>query len=157
MMSQTSTTWPVGGTDRLRFDTSFSTSDRGGVVKPFTAISGFVLSSNGAEVLKATIDAYIGDTLCGQTSLPPVATLTSNAFRLLVVGPASIPGCSENGIIHFKVDGAPVGGAAVNTLRGSGDGGIDLDLQEGAAPGASAPPQPRSAFSLVAHALLSAQ
>jgi hypothetical protein len=76
------------------------------------------------------IEAYIGDTLCGATSLPwtVMALGDPNTYYLPVVGPQSISGCDQGGAISFRVNGEVVGQTGINDFDGRFQGNHLLDL-----------------------------
>lgn len=131
IFSETAANWPAGVDHRLAFDSSFSSSNRLGVSKRFTVISGDVLDSSGSRMPPGTtIDAYIGGTLCGSTSLSPIARLVSDSYDLLVVGPDSRAACTDGGTIAFRVNDSLVEQTAVNNLAETdGEGPQNLDLR----------------------------
>jgi len=76
------------------------------------------------------IEVYIGETLCGITSLSPtvMALGDPSGYSLAVVGEDSIAGCSAGGTVTFRVDGTPARQAGVNDFDGRFQGRHLLDL-----------------------------
>jgi hypothetical protein len=110
--------WPGSGADAT-FDATFSTAAPAGASEPLTGFKGHVVRPNGARLGGGTVlEAFIGDALCGVTS---VRCDAESWFTLLVAG-SQVPGCAEDGAISFRVNGAPAGGAAVNVLGGEASG-----------------------------------
>ncbi len=121
--------WPKDGKELIA-DATFSTADRTGVREPATTFTGSALGSTGERVMPGTvIEAYIGETLCGISSLPPVVMAASDpaTYSLIVVGPDAVSGCEKDGEISFRVDGEIAQQTETLDLDGEGEP-HDLDL-----------------------------
>jgi hypothetical protein len=70
------------------------------------------------------IEAFIGETRCGLTSL---RSGDFEGYSLIVSGPELIPACEQGGMITFTIDGEPAAETAVNDLSFDDDGHV-LDL-----------------------------
>jgi hypothetical protein len=115
--------WPHGGGRRA--DLSFSSATPEGTVAPRAQFAGEVFTPDGRQLPGGTrIDAYVGETLCGITSVRRTGSFSG--FSLDVVGPDSVPGCARGGRITFRVDGRPALDSAVNERGGSGS--LDLTV-----------------------------
>jgi hypothetical protein len=124
--SRTVVPWPAEG--ELVFDAEVAES---GAYLPNTMFRGSVIDASGQRLPPGTvIEAYIGDTLCGATSLPwtVMALGDPNTYYLPVVGPASVPGCHERGTITFRVNGEVVPQTGINDFDGRFEGNHVLDL-----------------------------
>jgi pimeloyl-ACP methyl ester carboxylesterase len=112
--------WP-DDTRELKFDTTFSAGDPDGVGRRATFFTGSVLDSSGESLPAGTvIEAYIGEILCGVTSLPPVVMPSGDpeTYVMMIAGPESVPGCNAGASISFRVDGQPTAENATNDLAG---------------------------------------
>jgi hypothetical protein len=131
LFSQETAPWPTDANE-LTFDASFSSADPEGVALPLTAFSGTVVGASGETLPPGTvIEAYIGETLCGVSSLTPVAMLSGDpaSYTLYVAGPDAVPGCQADADVSFLVDGEPAQETAVHDLAGAGFGDVHpLDL-----------------------------
>jgi pimeloyl-ACP methyl ester carboxylesterase len=110
--------WPVDGRE-LKFDATFSGGDPDGVGRAATFFNGSVLDSFGESLRAGTIiEAYIGETLCGITSLPPVVMPSGDpeTYVMTIAGPESVPGCDAGARISFRVDGQPAEENGTNDL-----------------------------------------
>lgn len=115
--------WPHAG--RSRVNASFSSAMPDGAVPPRTQFAGQVFRPDGHELPGGTrIDAYVGRTLCGVTSVR--RTGSYSGFSLDVVGPDSVPGCARGSTITLRVDGRPALDTAVNDPGRSGS--LDLTV-----------------------------
>ena len=127
LVSQETADWPAEG-EELNLDASFSSTDPTGVGRPSTALWGSVFGPGGDPPPPGTvIQAYVGDTLCGVTSLPHVVMgfTDPSTYRMFVVGPASVAACEEGATIEFRVGGEPIAETAVNDFASDGH---ELDL-----------------------------
>ncbi|MEX0786824.1 MAG: hypothetical protein WD939_09320 [Dehalococcoidia bacterium] len=109
--------WPAGETE-LSLDIDYSSTVTG-AGRPATVFYGDALDGNGEHLPAGTmIEAYIGDTLCGISSPPPVLMNAAgpDTYHLFVVTPASVPACAEGGDVTFRVDGQLVPQTAVADL-----------------------------------------
>jgi pimeloyl-ACP methyl ester carboxylesterase len=110
--------WPAPGT-RVIFNPALS---RSSTAIEDTSISGSVLDASGSRVPPGTIvEAFIGDALCGRTSVPHAVMpfATPDGFNLIVVSSSSVPGCARDAEIRLLVDGAEVeDGTARHTFGG---------------------------------------
>jgi hypothetical protein len=103
--------WPLPG--RRRVDASFSSATPDGAVAPRVQFAGEVFTPDGHQLPGGTrIDAYVGETLCGVTSVRRTGSFSG--FSLDVVGPDSVPGCARGSTITFRVNGRPALETAVN-------------------------------------------
>jgi len=115
--------WPRDGGPR--FDASFSSATPSGAVAPRTQFGGEVFTPDGHQLPGGTrIDAYVGTTLCGVTSVRRTGSFSG--FSLNVVGPDSVPGCARGSTITFHVNGRPALDTAVNEPGRSGS--LDLTV-----------------------------
>jgi hypothetical protein len=115
--------WPRHG--RRRIDAAFSTARPNGSVPPRTQFSGGVFRPDGHELRGGTrVDAYVGTTLCGVTSVRRTGSFSG--FTLDIVGPDAIPGCARGATITFRVNGRRAPETAVNEPGSSGS--LDLTL-----------------------------
>lgn len=114
----------------MQFSADFSTVDPAGASMPVTEIKGRLYDAAGAQLPDgAVVEAYIGDTICGVTSLRDSAA-TEGYYTLIVAGPESVAACAEGAAIAFRVNDAPAGGSAVNDLgRGGVEHEVDLTLR----------------------------
>ena len=72
-----------------------------------TDFKGRLFDGNGAELPGGTVvEAYIGDALCGLTSLR-YGDATEGIYTMMVAGPKSVSGCDIGATITFLVDGIP--------------------------------------------------
>jgi pimeloyl-ACP methyl ester carboxylesterase len=118
--------WPAGSD--LTFDAAI---EEPGSYLPNTMFRGSVIDTSGQRLPPGTvIEAYIGDTLCGATALPPTAMALGDpsTYYLPVVGPQSISGCDQGGAISFRVNGEVVGQTGINDFDGRFQGQHLLDL-----------------------------
>ncbi len=127
--SQQTIDWPADG-DALSFDATFSSADPEGVARPATFFTGSVLDSSGESLPAGTvIEAYVGETLCGITSLPPAVMASGDltTYVMAVAGPESVPGCETGASISFRVNGEPAEQTGTNDLA-EGQYLVDLTL-----------------------------
>jgi len=106
-VSEEAIDWSADG-KQLTFDATFSSADPEGVGSPATFFTGSVLDSSGETLPAGTvIEAYIGETLCGVTSLPPVVMASDDptTYVIAVAGPESAPSCDDGADISFRVNG----------------------------------------------------
>lgn len=102
--------WPQTA-ELIGVDLRFSTAGDGPALPDYTTIFGTVLDGEGRHISPgATIEAYVGDVLCGVSALSPVEMdfLGADRYDLLVGGPESIPGCDFDRMLVLKVDGVAV-------------------------------------------------
>jgi hypothetical protein len=93
-----------------------------------TEFAGSVYDAAGKNAAPGTrVAAFIGSTLCGQTSVPPIATRSS--YWLLVVGPNAIPACTANGAVSLRVDGQPVP-RTFTAASEAGNSSLQYDIDE---------------------------
>lgn len=105
--------WPWPHDGGLRVNGSFSSATPNGAIAPRTQFAGEVVTPDGHQLRGGTrIDAYIGTTRCGVTSVRRTGSFAG--FSLDVVGPDSVPGCARGSTITFRVDGRPALETAVN-------------------------------------------
>lgn len=117
--------WPADGTTTT-FDARFSVSAPDGASTPVTEFSGEVFGRDGEHLLGGTVvEAYVGDVLCGVGSVRRVGSFAG--YILAVAGPASVPGCTQDAALTFRIDGQPASQAAPNDL-GRGQNYHQLDL-----------------------------
>ena len=113
--------WPGDGADAT-FDATFSSADPGGASLPSTSLKGLLYDANNNMLPGGTVvEAYIGDTLCGVTSMR-YGFVTEGYYTLSVAGPESVPACAKDAAIAFRLDGKPAEGTAVNDLGGGANG-----------------------------------
>ena len=111
--------WPATG-GHLSFNATFSSADPMGVGHPSTTFVGEALHGSGEHLEPgAVIEAFIGDTRCGVSSLPHLFTTTTDSSRydLAVVSPELIPACQTGETITFRIDGEPVAATATHDLQ----------------------------------------
>ena len=91
----------------------------GAGLAPRSEFAGEVYTPDGRHLPGGTrIDAYIGATRCGVTSVRRTGSFAG--FSLDVAGPESVPGCARGGTITFRVDGRRALDTAVNDPDHSG-------------------------------------
>ncbi len=113
LTTQETVAWPASG-KQLTFDATLSTSAKSPVDRPGSAFAGAALDSSGKLLPPGTVvEAYVGDTLCGVSSLPPVVMAFSDpsSYVMWVVGPAA---CAKGATLSFKINGKPAVQTAVN-------------------------------------------
>jgi hypothetical protein len=120
VFSSESAPWPEGGGTSM-FDASFSSAAPAGATKPVTELKGLLFDRDGSDLPGGSVvEAYVGETLCGVTSLR-YGDVTEGYYTLIVAGPNAVPGCEEGATITFRVDGQPAAETAVNDLGRSAD------------------------------------
>jgi len=125
--SQELADWPASGNE-LAFDAALGDP---GAYRPTTLFRGEVVDRSGESLPMGTvIEAYIGDMLCGITSLPPAVMALGDpaTYYLAVVGPESVGGCEAGGTVTFRVAGKRVEQDGVNDYDGRFYGRHLLDL-----------------------------
>ncbi len=126
IFSNQTTPWPGSGATAT-FDASFSFDAREGASKPITEFKGHLLDRDGSRLPGgAVIEAFVGDVLCGVTSLR-YGDDFEGYYTLAVAGPQSVSGCAEGAGLTFRIDGKPAAETALNDL-GRGSEGRELDL-----------------------------
>ncbi len=62
--------------------------------------------------------SYIGETICGVSSLPPVALdfYKPGSFLITVMGPEAVARCDEGATISFRINGELAEQTRVNDL-----------------------------------------
>jgi hypothetical protein len=121
--ASTTTPWQDGGTEV--FSAAFSTADPAGASLPSTGFRGSVTDADGAVPPAGTvIESYVGDVLCGVTSL---RSGDFEGYSMIVAGPEAVAGCAEGATITFRIDGEQAAQTGVNDLSFDDDGHI-LDL-----------------------------
>jgi hypothetical protein len=119
--------WPGDGGSITAFDAEFSSAEPGGASKPVTGFKGELRDRDGASLPGGTvIEAYVGDTLCGVTSLR-YGGVHDMLYTLAVAGPESVAGCERDATLTFRIDGAAANETATNDF-GSGGAGHELNL-----------------------------
>src|SRR5262249_55201416 len=94
--------WPRDGMTAT-FDARLSSADLAGASKEGTQLFGEVSGRKGDELLGGTlIEAYIGNVLCGITSVRRVGSF--GGYILAVAGPTDVAGCSADGTITFRIN-----------------------------------------------------
>lgn len=130
LVSQEIADWPSDGKE-LALDATFSSADPEGVGKPATFFTGSVLDASGDSLPPGTVvEVYVGDTLCGVSSLAPVPMGSGDptTYVLGVAGPESVKGCGEEAELSFRVDGELVEQTAINDMA-RGQHLLDLVLR----------------------------
>jgi hypothetical protein len=124
--ASTTAEWQEGGT--LPLDAAFSTADPAGASLPATGFRGTVTGADGTTPPAGTvIEAYVGDVLCGVTSL---RSGDFEGYSLIVAGPEAIAGCSEGASVAFRIDGETALQTGINDLSFDDDGHVlDLSVQ----------------------------
>lgn len=133
LLSSPPVPWPTSG-NTVTLDAAFS-SAAAGSADGLTPVFGAVYDAAGNRMPAGTkVEAYIGSTLCGVTSLPAAVMQFANpdSFNVLVVGPDANPGCTKDGAITFRVNGTTVAGNVTNDLKIRGHA-LDLTLPPGIA------------------------
>ncbi len=123
--------WPVSG-HQLTLNADLSSTDLT-AAQPSTPVFGKALDTARTQLAPGTIvQAYIGDTLCGESAIPPVVMQFANpeSYAVLVSGPDAISGCAKSGVITFRINGSPVAETATNDLELRGHA-LDLTLAIG--------------------------
>jgi hypothetical protein len=119
--------WPGSGTGAATFDATFSSTAREGASKPVTEFKGHLFDRQGGELPAGTVvEAYVGDVVCGVTSLR-YGEDVERFYTLIVAGPEAVPGCTQGATLAFRLDGEPAAETALNDL-GSGTQGHELNL-----------------------------
>ena len=109
--------WPGDG-EATSFDATFSSTAPVGASMPVTEFKGRLFDADGAELPGGTVvEAYIGDVLCGVTSLR-YGDATEGIYTMMVAGPDAVPGCDIGATINFRVDGIPAGETLTNDPEG---------------------------------------
>lgn len=127
VFSQETAPWPGAG-GAAKFDATFSSADTLGAGTPVTELKGLLYGPNVVPLPGGTVvEAYIGETLCGITSLR-YADATEGYYTLLVVGPESIAACVDGGAISFRLDGKPAAETAANNLNRSSEAEREVNL-----------------------------
>lgn len=127
LSSQELGAWPEDG-NALTFDASFSSEDPDGASLPVTMFEGAVRDADGRSLPPGTeIEAYLGDELCGATSVPHVVmgAAEPGSYFIAVSGPEELSNCTRDGDIRFLVDGETALQAGVND---GADDPHELDL-----------------------------
>jgi hypothetical protein len=113
--------WPGDG-KAANFNATFSTSAPLGAGKPVTQIKGLLFDGEGNSLPDGSVvEAYVGDELCGVTSLP-YGGVTEGYYTLAVAGPDAVPDCTQGATINFRVNDRPAEETAVNDLSTSARG-----------------------------------
>ncbi len=113
--------WPGDGAS-ASFDATFSSAEPAGAGLPVTELKGLLYDANNNMLPGGTlVEAYVGDTLCGVTSMRH-GFVTEGYYTLIVTGPESVPACAKDAPITFRLDGEPADGTAVNDLGGNANG-----------------------------------
>ncbi len=60
------------------------------------------------------VEAYVGAVLCGVASMRRVGSF--GGYSLVVASPASMPGCAQDAVLTFRLDGQPASQTARNDL-----------------------------------------
>jgi hypothetical protein len=119
----TSVPWPARGS--VTFDPQFLSATPNGVATSRSEFSGRVFDHNGNMLPPgARVEAYVSGTRCGIASVRRSAGFTG--YRLTVVGPDSIPGCTRGANIEFRVNGIVALTKSVNDERT--DPSLDVTL-----------------------------
>ena len=127
VFSQETAPWPGAG-GSATFDATFSSADPLGAGAPVTGLKGLLYGANAVPLPGGTVvEAYIGDTLCGITSLR-YADATEGYYTLIVAGPESIAACADGAAISFRLDGKPAAETAVNDLNRSSEAEREVNL-----------------------------
>jgi hypothetical protein len=122
----TTAPWPGNG-ESATFDAAFSSTQPAGASQPGMGMKGRLLDSAGNTLPGGTVlEAYVGDTLCGITSLR-YGGANENLYTLYVAGPESIPECTAGATLTFRINGAPARETAINDPNRIEDG-RELDL-----------------------------
>lgn len=115
--STETTPWP-GADVSASFDATFSSAAPEGASMPGTGFKGRLFDADGAELPGGTVvEAYIGDVLCGVTSLR-YGDATEGIYTMMVAGPQSVPGCDIGATITFRVEGIPAAETLTNDPNG---------------------------------------
>jgi hypothetical protein len=127
VFSQETAPWPGSGASAT-FDATFSTADPLGAGAPVTELKGLLYDAENVSLPAGTVvEAYIGETLCGVTSLR-YADATEGYYTLFVSGPELVPACAEGAEITFRLGGKPAAQIAVNDLNASAEAEREVDL-----------------------------
>lgn len=128
-VSTETTPWP-GADVSASFDATFSSAAPEGASLPVTGFKGRLFDADGAELPGGTVvEAYIGDVLCGVTSLRYGDT-TEGFYTMMVAGPQSVPGCDIGATITFRVDGIPAAETLTNDPNGEIPDEVNLTQTE---------------------------
>lgn len=125
--------WPQASGDAT-FDVTFSHAHPVGVAGSEeaifgTAFSGKLLDARDAPLGPGTkVEAYIGATRCGAFAVPPVKMVfdDTQGYTINVAAPETIPGCTKDGTIQFRINGDDTGITAVNDLLQRQEHPLDL-------------------------------
>ena len=102
--STNSFAWPSG--KKATFDPEYSTTEPQGAAPDVAQFSGEVYGDDGQPVPVGTdVEAFVGDARCGVASVRRSDSFLG--YVISVVGPDSIPGCTQDVAITFHVDGKP--------------------------------------------------
>ena len=122
-------TWPANG-GSATFNATFSTTrPAGAATEPSaneyfgTTFFGSLLKADGTPApAGTTVEAYVADTLCGRKVVAPVVMVFDQpgSYELSVSSPASLPACTANGPVTFKIDGKPLPQTGVNDVSREG-------------------------------------
>jgi hypothetical protein len=119
--------WP-GYAGSAKFHATFSTSAPAGASTRVTEVKGLLYERDGTTALPGgtVVEAYVGDTRCGVTSLR-YGDVTEGYYTLIIAGPETVPACAEDAAVTFRLNGEPAVQTAVNDLGGSA-GGHEVNL-----------------------------
>jgi pimeloyl-ACP methyl ester carboxylesterase len=133
-ISEQPVAWPATG-GSATFDATFSTAhSAGAAAEPAandyfgTTFFGSLLKSDGSPApTGTTVEAFIGDTLCGRKVVAPVVMVFDQpgSYEISIASPASVPACTAGGSVSFKIDGKPIPQTGAND---SSRNGHPLDL-----------------------------
>lgn len=91
-----------------------------------TQFSGAIYAKDGSRMPGGTtVDAYIGNKLCGRGSIPYTGAL-GGSYLIVVVGSDSVEGCDSGATVTFRVNGSPVRQTAKNEFDGYLTARVDL-------------------------------
>ena len=101
------------------FDAAFDTARPEGASLPVTEAYGTVVDANGdAAPLGTPVEAYVGETLCGMSSIRRYGD--EDGFLIIISGTALIPWCTEGAELTFRIGERTANETIVHNLNASG-------------------------------------
>ncbi|HYM16665.1 MAG TPA: hypothetical protein VEZ14_14010 [Dehalococcoidia bacterium] len=119
--------WPGDGA-QATFDAAFSSATPAGASEPVTEFKGHLLDTAGRSLPAGTVvEAYIGDVLCGVTSLR-YGGATEGYVTMIVAGPSSVPACAAGATVTFRLASRPATQTITNAPGTTLPHDLDLTL-----------------------------
>jgi hypothetical protein len=112
------TSWPSSG-NALTVHPTFSTAGAQGPARPATFVTGEALDGDEHLPPGTVIEAFIGGTRCGVTSVPYIVTVAGDptGYELSVTNEELVPACRHGETVTFRVDGEPIDTAVEHDLE----------------------------------------